>query len=103
MVDLQQLISSRIQLHYAIQFMAAISNALAVPQPDGSHVTSSWETEQQLFTGIPIADRFQAALDPIGLNATLLDLRGNLADGPQTEIQAFLTDAIAVSHQLLSG
>ncbi|BDM83301.1 hypothetical protein [Acaryochloris marina] len=77
MVNTQQLISSRIQLHYAIQFMAAISNALAPPQPDGSHVTINWEAKQQLFVSVLIAGLFKVALDPIGLNALLLDPQGN--------------------------
>lgn len=77
MVNPQQLISSRIQLHYAIQFMAAISNALAPHQPDGSHVTLTWEPKRQLFVGVLIAETFQVALDPISLNALFLDPQGD--------------------------
>lgn len=77
MVNPYQLISSRIQLHYAIQFMAAIANTFAPPQPDGSHVTLSWDAKKRLFVGIPISEMFQAALDPIGFNALFLDLRGD--------------------------
>ena len=77
MVTPQHLISSRIQLHYAIQFMAAIAHALAPPQPEGYHVTISWASKQQLFVSSPIADNFQVALDPVELRALFLDLQGN--------------------------
>lgn len=77
MVNPQHLISSRIQLHYAIQFMAAIANVLASPQPDGSHVTLSWDAKWQHFSGAPISDLFQVAFDPMSLNAFFLDPQGS--------------------------
>jgi hypothetical protein len=38
-IDPKILSPQRIQLHYAIQFMAATGAALMMPQPDYSHTT----------------------------------------------------------------
>ncbi|MDX2216968.1 MAG: hypothetical protein SFY66_27125 [Oculatellaceae cyanobacterium bins.114] len=38
----QALSESRVQLHYAIQFIAATGAALAEPLPDYSHTSLAW-------------------------------------------------------------
>lgn len=62
--DRQQLAEARIQLHYAIQPIAAISNALA----DSSHKGLFWD-DQLGFTTRPITSikSYRVALDPITL------------------------------------
>jgi len=75
MKDPKQLTSSRIQLHYAVQFIAATGAAIAEPQPDGSQVTSTWDPDIRGFVGIKLADDrpFYLALDPIALTSQILD------------------------------
>lgn len=48
------LTAERVQLHYAIQFMAAAGMALAAPQPDGSQSALSWDTNLQSFVSQPL-------------------------------------------------
>lgn len=73
------LTDNRIQLHYAIQYIAAVGSALATPQPDYSHTTLHWDPTQQLFIGVPIQTRqpFHIALDPVNLILFVLDQGGN--------------------------
>lgn len=77
-VNLESLIESRIQLHYAIQFLAAVGAALAEPQPDYSHTSLRWNPGQQLLISAPIAARqpFHVALDPVNLILFVLDQGG---------------------------
>lgn len=77
------LIESRIQLHYAVQFIAATGAALATPQPDYSHTSMGWNRDRLLFTGrlIDGDPRFRVDLDPVGLVLLIFDSHGEpLAD-----------------------
>lgn len=71
----KQLVESRIQLHYAVQFIAATGTALGEPQLDGSQMTFDWYPEVQNFIGvrIPGAHACYVALDPVTLTSLILD------------------------------
>jgi hypothetical protein len=73
----QELTESRLQLHYAIQFIAATSAALAEPLPDYSHTSLAWNPGLEILTGAAIqaTQPFQVALDPISLTLILLNQR----------------------------
>lgn len=75
----QDLTESRLQLHYAIQFIAAIGSALAEPLPDYSHTSLEWNPELEVFVGTVIRSQisFRVALDPIRLTSIILDNQGN--------------------------
>ncbi len=63
-LDLQQLAAARIQLHYAIQPLAAISNALA----DSSNKGLFWDDQLGFTTrAITSIKSYRLALDPIAL------------------------------------
>jgi hypothetical protein len=63
-LDLQQLAAARIQLHYAIQPLAAISNALA----DSSNKGLFWDDQLGFTTrAITSIKSYRVALDPIAL------------------------------------
>ena len=68
-LDIQQLAAARIQLHYAIQPLAAISNALA----DSSHKGLFWDEQLGFITrSITSIKSYQLALDPIALTLNFL-------------------------------
>jgi hypothetical protein len=69
------LTESRLQLHYAIQFIAATGAALAEPLPDYSHTSLDWNPDLAVFVGAPIraATPFRVALNPVTLTSILLD------------------------------
>lgn len=77
-INPQELTESRVQLHYAIQFIAAVGSALAEPQPDYSHTSIGWNPELQIFVGelIKTDKPFQVALDPVSLTSLILDEGG---------------------------
>lgn len=76
----QDLTESRVQLHYAIQFIAATGAALAEALPDYSHTSLSWHPGLELFVGplIRTEQPFRVALDAGALTLILLDHQ----DGP---------------------
>jgi hypothetical protein len=81
----QGLTESRLQLHYAVQFIAAIGSALAEPKPDYSHTSLGWNSELKVFVGELIKGEsvFQIALDPGSLTSLILDEESNrLAEFP---------------------
>ena len=85
MITPQELTESRLQLHYAVQFIAAIGSALAEPQPDYSHTSLDWNPELKVFVGDVIKGEqaFQIALDPVSLTSLILDEQSNrLAEFP---------------------
>ncbi|NJR61426.1 MAG: hypothetical protein HC769_22890 [Cyanobacteria bacterium CRU_2_1] len=71
----QDLTEGRLQLHYAIQLIAATGAELAEPQPDYSHVSLNWNPDLRLFVGATIAAEqpFKVAIDPIALTVLILD------------------------------
>jgi len=86
-IESEQLIEARLQLHYAVQFIAGVGASLAEPQPDFSHTSMQWHPDSQgdrfanrgLFVGalIPATQPFQVALNPISLTSSILDSQGN--------------------------
>jgi hypothetical protein len=71
----QELTESRLQLHYAIQLIAATSASLAERLPDYSHTSLAWHPILEVFVGsvIRVTQPFQVALDPVSLTLILLD------------------------------
>ncbi|MGF1460705.1 MAG: hypothetical protein ACFBSG_16970 [Leptolyngbyaceae cyanobacterium] len=69
------LIETRIQLHYAIQGIAATGNVLAVPESDGSHLTCYWQPDLQAFVGRRLSGSQPTAvgLAPAPLEALILN------------------------------
>jgi hypothetical protein len=76
--QLQDLSESRVQLHYAIQLIAATGAALATPNPDYSHTSLDWNPDLKLLVGnrITADNPFQVALEPIQLISLVLDQDG---------------------------
>jgi hypothetical protein len=74
------LAGARLQLHYAIQCIAAVGAALAEPLPDESHVSLTWNPILEVFMGVPIraATPFRVALDPITLTAGLINQQNRI-------------------------
>lgn len=83
-IDPQNLNEARLQLHFAIQFIAATGLALATPQPDYSHMSLAWDRENQIFVGqeISATSSFQIGLDPINLVVKVLDRKQTMAEFP---------------------
>jgi hypothetical protein len=54
MTDPEDLIESRIQLHYAIQCIAATGMALGESRPDGSQMPLAWNDRIQGFITLPL-------------------------------------------------
>jgi len=75
----QSLTETRLQLHYAIQFMAAAGNFLTEPQPDYSHASLTWNSELKVFVSglVNTEQPFQVALEPVSLISLVLDAEGN--------------------------
>lgn len=79
-IPLQDLASSRIQLHYAIQCIAAIGMALGEAQPDGGQGTLKWNAEIQGFVGqmLPKTE-IRVALIPATLTSVIFQRRDPVA------------------------
>ncbi len=77
-IDPKSLTESRLQLHYAIQFAAAVGNFLTESKPDTSHASLTWNSELNLFvSGIVATEKpFQVALEPVSLTSIILDTQG---------------------------
>lgn len=75
----QSLSETRLQLHYAIQFMAAVGNFLTEPQADYSHASLTWNSELKIFVSsiVNTEQPFQVALEPVSLTSLVLDAEGN--------------------------
>ena len=73
------LTENRLQLHYAIQFMAAVGNFLTEPQSDSSHASLNWNSTLEMFVSglVATTQPFQVALEPISLISLVLDVGGN--------------------------
>jgi hypothetical protein len=69
------LTESRLQLHYATQFIAATGAALAEPLTDYSHTSLTWNPVLEIFAGsaIQAASPFRVAIDPVSLTLIILD------------------------------
>ncbi len=79
-MSLKDLIPHRIQLHYAIQFIAATGMALAEPKPDGSQMTLDWDADLNGFVGQKISGTsIQVALLPQTLTSLILQNHKSVA------------------------
>ncbi|NJL49796.1 MAG: hypothetical protein HC929_23210 [Leptolyngbyaceae cyanobacterium SM2_5_2] len=68
-----ELVAHRLQLHYAIQFIAATGLALSQTKPDGSQITLDWDPQLKGFVGQPIPHTaIQVALFPVALTSVIL-------------------------------
>jgi hypothetical protein len=78
-INPKSLTETRLQLHYAIQFMAAVGNFLTQPRSDFSHASLTWNSELNAFvSGIVVSkNSFQVALEPITLTSIILDINRN--------------------------
>lgn len=76
-VDPQDLTETRLQLHYAIQPIAAAAAALIPPVADGSSASLSLGTIDNTFvflcSEIPGPQRFRLGLNPVNFNLVLAD------------------------------
>jgi hypothetical protein len=72
-INPKSLTETRLQLHYAIQFMAAVGNFLTEPRSDFSHASLTWNSELNAFvSGIVVSkNSFQVALEPITLTSII--------------------------------
>lgn len=79
----KDLVPERVQLHYAIQFIAATGMALGESQPDGSQMTLDWDNELQGFVGQKIpGTQNQVALMPQTLTSVILQSHQSVASLP---------------------
>jgi hypothetical protein len=79
----QDLAFDRIQLHYAVQFIAAVGAALGKPQSDGSQVSLDWDESLPGFVGRLIPDtQVQLALLPGSLTSVILQDGAAIASLP---------------------
>ncbi|PZO36657.1 MAG: hypothetical protein DCF19_20845 [Pseudanabaena frigida] len=87
-LDLQQLASTRIQLHYAIQPLAAIANVY----PDPNHRGLGWDEQLGFITHVVIMEKtYTVALDPISLTLEFVT-------DPDTIISSFALSDRALSE-----
>ncbi|MCM1981223.1 nuclear transport factor 2 family protein [Lyngbya confervoides] len=72
------LTDARLQLHYAIQFMAMTGHALSLSQPDHSHSSLDWLPEQGWFSSQRIEGPtpFRVTLDPVSLTLRVVGSQG---------------------------
>jgi len=64
-----------LQLHWAVQYLAAAGQTFAEPQADDSHRTATWDAERREFVSAQFAGAypFRVALRPADLTLQLLD------------------------------
>ncbi len=79
----QDLIPHRIQLHYAIQFIAATSLALGEEKPDSSQMALAWDSDLNGFVGQKIPrTQIQVGLWPGALTSVILNQHQPVATLP---------------------
>ncbi|MEH2236051.1 MAG: hypothetical protein V7K30_07280 [Nostoc sp.] len=78
-INPQELTQSRLQLHYAVQYIAITGAALVEPLPDDSHTSMVWNPVLEAFVGstIQAVQPFQIALKPVSLTLILIDHENN--------------------------
>ncbi len=76
----KSLLESRLQLHYAIQFMAATAAVLVPAEPDYSHTALEWNLEKGYFQTKPLgpSHSIRVALNPGPLESLILDGEGTV-------------------------
>ncbi|MEM1310114.1 MAG: hypothetical protein AAGF98_11620 [Cyanobacteria bacterium P01_H01_bin.153] len=77
MISPTLLTDARVQLHYAIQGIAATGMIWAEAQPDGRQMISHWQPALAAFVGQPLRGEqsVYAALAPVSLTSLILDER----------------------------
>jgi hypothetical protein len=72
------LTEATLQLHWAVQLVAAAGRTFAEPASDDSHTSMSWSESLDAFVGVPFAGPypFRVALRPADLTLLLLDRTG---------------------------
>jgi hypothetical protein len=77
-IHFREVTKTKLQLHYAVQFIAAAAAALIEPQPDESHLGLQWSAELNAFVGkvIETTIPFQVALDSVNLTLLIIDEQG---------------------------
>jgi hypothetical protein len=78
-INPQTFSASRVQLHYAIQFIAVVGLALAPPQEDYSHTAMEFNSESNTFIGKLISGKnpFRVALEPVNLISQIIDVQNH--------------------------
>jgi hypothetical protein len=78
--DTGQLIPARMQLHRAVQAVAAVGNAYVPPEPDSGHLTAQWLSDPGLLAShaTNTEPALRLGLDPQRLALELLDYRGTI-------------------------
>jgi hypothetical protein len=94
-INPQTFLASRVQLHYAIQFIPIVGLALAIPKEDYSHIAMEFNSESNIFVGKLIEGEkpFRVALEPVNLIAQIVDAQNHpiaefFLDG-KTMVEAF--------------
>jgi hypothetical protein len=73
------LTDARLQLHWAVQIVAAVGDRMVDPLPDFSHSSLTWLAGRGVLAGMPVSGptSFQAAIGLAGLGIELLDREGD--------------------------
>jgi hypothetical protein len=78
-IDPARLGPSRIQLHSAVQLVAAVGKALAHPEPDDSHTSLDWDFEHNAFVGVKVKHpEIHAGLEVPSLTLSLSERSGGV-------------------------
>ncbi len=98
------LTAARLQLHYAIQLIAAAGAAIAPARDDYSHTALSWNPTGQYFTGALLrgTQPVQVAIDPIPLTALIVTEQGQTL-AQRSLHQTTLADSVAWLQQELTN
>jgi len=76
--DPADLIDASVELHWALQLLAAAGQTFAEPAPDDSHRATVWDDDLRAFVGAPFATPYplRVALRPDDLTLLILDRTG---------------------------
>ncbi len=76
-VGIARLNDTRLQLHHAVQALAAFGQTFVEEQPDDSHRSLTWDPEERRFRSQPAADGTHVAvgLDPLAVHVVADDGR----------------------------
>ena len=73
--DPEELVDSSLELHWAVQYIAAMGQTFAAERSDDSHRAMTWDAQRRLFVGVPMAGAypFRVALRPEDMTLLLID------------------------------
>src|SRR5215813_12086940 len=86
-VDQRRLSEARLQVHYAVQWLARAARAYVPPQPDDEHTNLGWDGALDGFTTHPLKDGAW-----LSLKITDLTLALHVGEG-RTHVQSFSLDS----------